>query len=113
MLTVEALRAFGANVDEGLQRCMDNEAFYLKMVQKLTEDDTYQRLQEALEAKDLDGAFEAAHALKGVHANLAMTPIFQPLHEMTELLRSRADMDYTELLEQILTKKEELKKLCE
>ena len=32
MLTIDALKAFGADVDEGLQRCMNNEAFYLRMV---------------------------------------------------------------------------------
>ena len=30
MLTVAALREFGANTEEGLSRCMNNEAFYLR-----------------------------------------------------------------------------------
>ena len=34
-------------------------------------------------------AFEAAHALKGVLGNLALTPIYDPVSEMTELLRAR------------------------
>ena len=32
MLTIEKLRTFGADVDEGLARCMNNEGFYLRMV---------------------------------------------------------------------------------
>lgn len=32
MLTVEKLKAFGANTAEGVARCVNNEAFYLRMV---------------------------------------------------------------------------------
>ena len=32
MLTLDALRQYGANVTEGLSRCMNNEAFYLRLV---------------------------------------------------------------------------------
>ena len=32
MLTIDALKEYGANVDEGLGRCMGNEALYLKLV---------------------------------------------------------------------------------
>ena len=32
MLTIEKLKAYGANVDEGLSRCMNNETFYLRLV---------------------------------------------------------------------------------
>ena len=37
MLTVETLRAYGADVDEGITRCMGNEQFYMKLVGKLLE----------------------------------------------------------------------------
>ena len=32
MLTLDALRAYGADVDDGLRRCMNMEAFYLKLL---------------------------------------------------------------------------------
>ena len=32
MLTIDSLRRFGANTEEGLSRCMDNEDFYLRLV---------------------------------------------------------------------------------
>ena len=31
-MTIDSLKAFGANTAEGLARCMNNEAFYLRMV---------------------------------------------------------------------------------
>ena len=42
-----------------------------------------------------------AHALKGVLGNLALTPIFKPVSEMTELLRTRTDTDYTPLYDEM------------
>jgi HPt (histidine-containing phosphotransfer) domain-containing protein len=112
MLTLEGLQAFGADTKDGMARCMNNEAFYLKMVEKSVADSSYTKLKEAIGANDLDAAFEAAHALKGVLGNLALTPILNPVSEMTELLRARTQTDYGTYLEAILTKWEELKNLC-
>jgi len=101
MLTIEKLREWGANVDEALERCLNNEAFYLRLVDKALQDPHFDRLKEAVGSGDLDGAFEAAHALKGVMANLALTPILTPVREMTELLRSRTQADYAPFLDTI------------
>ena len=32
MITVDNLKKFGANTEEGIARCMGNEQFYLKLV---------------------------------------------------------------------------------
>ena len=87
MLTIEALSAFGADTREGLTRCMNNEAFYLRMVGMGLSDAGFDRLKSALEADDAKAAFEAAHALKGVMGNLSLTPIYEPVSALTELLR--------------------------
>lgn len=108
MLTIDSLREYGANVDEGLQRCMNNEGFYLKMVAKILDDTSCEKLEKALKENDLDAAFEAAHALKGVTANLSLTPIYEPVCEITELLRGRTQTDYSPYLEKIIEKKNEL-----
>ncbi len=113
MAGLEELRAFGANVDEGVKRCVNNEEFYLKMVRKAMEDQSVDDLEKALDEKDLDQAFEVAHALKGVLANLALTPLSDPVSEMVELLRNRTDTDYSSYLEKIKTKKEELKNILQ
>ncbi len=75
MLTTQALRDWGANVDEGMARCMNKEAFYLKMVGKLKEDTHLTQLKEALAGQNYQEGFEHAHALKGVAANLSLTPL--------------------------------------
>lgn len=111
MLTLDTLRAFGANVDEGLGRCMKNEGFYLRMVRMSLADGNFEKLVQAAETNDLDAAFEAAHALKGVLANLALTPMSAAAGELTELLRNRTPGDYVPAAKKILALRDELKAL--
>ena len=113
MLTTDALKQFGADVDDGLSRCMGNEAFYFKLIGKVVEDKNFQALEDAVAAKDLDKAFDAAHSLKGVLGNLALTPVYEPVYEITELLRERKDIDYSEYLKTISEKRSELAALIE
>lgn len=108
MINIDVLKQFGADTDDGLSRCMGNEAFYFKLIGKVVEDKNFQALEDAVAAKDLDKAFEAAHSLKGVLGNLALTPIYEPVYEITELLRKRTDIDYAPYLEKIKAKKDEL-----
>ena len=101
MLTVQALREYGANVDEGLTRCMNNEMFYLRLVKMALADTHYESLRAALDAGDLKAGFEAAHSLKGVLANLALTPLSTTVSEVTELLRARTEADYGAYMQKI------------
>ena len=113
MLTIDALNEFGADTKEGMKRCLNNEEFYLKMVSAVTTEKSFDVLREALEAGDLKAGFEAAHALKGVLANLSLTALLEPAVEITEYLRAGTQMDYGPLLEKLLSKKDELKEICE
>ena len=106
-MTIEALASLGANTAEGLARCMNNEAFYLRMVGMALNDKGYDQFAESVAAGNLDAAFEAAHALKGVMANLSLTPILDDVSEITELLRNRTQMDYGPLVDKILKKRDQ------
>lgn len=102
MLSIETLNEFGVNTKEGLTRCMNNEKFYFKMIKMGLASDQFDKLGAALENNKLDEAFEAAHALKGVLGNLALTPVYNPLAEMTELLRAGKSEDYVTMYKPIL-----------
>lgn len=108
MMTVESLKAAGANVEEGLSRCLNKEDFYLKMVNMGLTNQNFQLLGPALEAKDFDRAFELCHSLKGVIGNLSLTPLYDLICQLTEMLRSKNDTDYTGLYSQIMTMQEKL-----
>ena len=108
MITIDSLKDFGANVDEGLARCLNKEDFYIKMVNLGLNDDKFNKLIEFVESKNLDSAFETAHALKGVVGNLALTPLLKPIEQITELLRNHTETDYSELCEEIKTQRNKL-----
>lgn len=108
MLTIEKLRDFGAKTDEGLARCINNEAFYFRMIGLAIQDGGFAQLDAALKAGDLDAAFAAAHSLKGVLGNLALEPIYRPTSELTELLRAKTPGDYEGLMHTILERRDEL-----
>ena len=97
MLTLDKMKELGIDPTEGMTRCMNNEAFFFKMIAMAVSNDYFETLGESLKTNNLDDAFEAAHALKGVIGNLALKPIYEPLAEMTELLRAKKEADYVSM----------------
>lgn len=91
MLTLDALRAYGANVDEGLARCMNMEPFYLKIVGMVLADKNFEALKSAMAAGDAAAAFEAAYALKGATGNASLTPIYTPVCALSDTLKGHTD----------------------
>ena len=98
MITIEALNNYGANTREGLTRCMNNEEFYIMLVKKALDDRRLDQLENQIADNDLEAAFETAHALKGMYANLSLDPLTKPVSEITEMLRNKTDADYSQLL---------------
>lgn len=111
-MTIEQLKQFGADVKDGLKRCVNNEALYLRLVGMVPGNASFQDLQVATKAGDFDKAFSAAHALKGILGNLSLTPLFKPVEEITELLRKKEAADYTPLLSEIEEKRQVLADIC-
>lgn len=108
MLTVESLKEYGANVTEGVARCLDDADFYLDLVKSAIPDDRIDELERLLSGKDYDKAFEVAHALKGMYGNISLTPIYKPISEITELLREKKDTDYAPFIAEARAQKEKL-----
>ena len=113
MMTVDMLREYGANVDEGLARCMKNEAIYLRLVKMAVDDPGFDKLKDALADGDLAAAFDAVHGLKGILGNLSLTPLYDVACEMTEPLRSQTEMDYSPALDKLLGMQADLKRMAE
>lgn len=98
MITIENLKELGCNTDEGLERCLNDEGFYLQLIPDAFNKKRYEDLESHIVNKDLDTAFDEAHALKGVLANLAITPLFDVVSEITEKLRAKEEAGYSELI---------------
>ena len=59
-------------------------------------------LKDALAIKDYDKAFAISHTLKGVYANLAITPLFDKFYILKEELRAKTDKDYSNEIKEII-----------
>ena len=113
MLTLDKLAEFGVDTKEGLNRCMNMESFYFKMIKLGLSNEYFDTLKVALEGGDLGAAFEESHALKGVIGNLALSPIYTPLSEMTEMLRAKKEADYVSMYAPIKEMRDKLLALCD
>lgn len=80
----------GADVEGTLHRFMGNGALFLKFLLKFKDDQNFVLLRDSLDQKDYEEAFKAAHTLKGVTANLGLSPICDSASKLTELLRGKA-----------------------
>lgn len=97
-MTKDELISAGADYAGGLELCMNNEEFYFKMIRKGLVNEKFDSLKKNLDNKNLDAAFEDAHALKGVAGNLHLTPLYKALEEIVEPLRQRdSKADYQAL----------------
>lgn len=95
--------AYGCKIEEAMGRFLDDEDFYGKCFAKFVEDKSFAGLGEALAAGDAAEAFDCIHDLKGISANMGITPIGVLIAPLVEELRhgnipEDADEVYEELL---------------
>lgn len=84
---IEELRNWGADTDGGIQRVMNDEAFYRMLVLKFADSPEFETLETALDRGERKDAFGIAHSLKGASANLSLTPFYRAVAEVVEDLR--------------------------
>ena len=109
-MNIDTLRELGANVDEGLERCMGMEDFYLEMIELGLSDERFEVLGANIEAGDYDSAFEQAHALKGVIGNLALAPLYETICDITEYLRRKEQTDYKTMYDKLMSQRADFRK---
>ncbi|MEG0899094.1 MAG: Hpt domain-containing protein [Oscillospiraceae bacterium] len=86
-IILEKLSLWGCDVQGALERCVNDENFYIDCLQSFKTDINFEQLKINLENKNFEAAFEAAHSLKGVSANLGITPLFDSISILVERLR--------------------------
>ena len=111
MSVIEKLNNLGCNTKEGLERCLNNSDFYIKLLKMAVSDNKIYELKDFINKKDYDNAFSISHSLKGVYANLSITPLFDLLYSLTEELRNKNDKDYTNELNEIISLFEKIKEI--
>ena len=111
MTVLEKLDNIGCNTKEGLERCLNKEDFYMKLLKMAVSDNKVYDLEKSLKDNDLYNAFAISHTLKGVFANLAITPLYNLFYTLTEELRKRENKDYTKEISDIISLFEKIKEI--
>lgn len=86
MTVKECYEKLEGDYDDVIDR-LAMEKLVEKFMLKFREDKAMGQLREAVEGQDIQGAFRAAHTLKGVAINLAFKKLEVAASELTEQLR--------------------------
>ena len=93
----ECYGELGLDFDAVLSRLV-NEKLVQKFALKFLDDPSFQNLKDALDSKDVETAFRAAHTLKGVCLNLGFDNLYKPSEVLTEKLRGGEIDGYEDML---------------
>lgn len=108
MSLMEELIESGVNVDEALERFMNNAALYERMLGKLVDAVNSTEVMPAFEAQDYETALTNAHTLKGVMGNLSITPLYSAYTDIVRLLREDKPEQARKVLEEVLPVQEKI-----
>ena len=100
MTLKECYAAMGGDYDEVISR-LRSEKLVNKFVLRFLDDKSYDQLCAAMEAKNYEEAFRAAHTIKGVCSNLAFTVLGKSSSELSEALRNGYTPEADGLVEQV------------
>mgnify|MGYP002581258641 CR=1 FL=1 len=96
MTVKECYEKVGSDYEAVLKR-LGSEDMLKRFSIKFLDDPSFQNLKDALDSKDVETAFRAAHTLKGVCLNLGFDNLYEVSFDITEKLRGR-DTDGCEKL---------------
>lgn len=75
------------DLDGVMNRFSGDEALYLMLLKAFLDDPTMRMINQAIDEKDWDEVFTAAHALKGLSGNLGFVPLFHATGELVLHIR--------------------------
>lgn len=88
----ECYQYMGADYKDVLRRLKTDERI-CKFLAMLLRDPSYSALEQALDSRDYETAFRAAHTIKGIAMNLSLTRLTEVSSQLTEALRPRTEND--------------------
>ncbi len=105
----ECYKEMGGDYEDIFSR-LKNISLITKIVKKFNDDQSFNELEQALNEKNVENAFRAAHTLKGICLNLSFKQLTDDTVEITEILRAGSFEGTDELFKKI---KEEYQKTVE
>lgn len=104
-MLLEELKNWGCDIDGALERFVGDEELYRTCLYTVLDDKAFRRLGEALSAGQIKEAFDCAHTLKGVLANMGLTPMYDITVRIVEPLRAGDTEGLLLLYEELLQAK--------
>lgn len=83
----DELKNKGVDVDKALERMKGNKDAYRSFLSEFFGDPDFIMLRESIAKEDAEEAFEYAHGLKGMAANLGLDEIYNNISILVEILR--------------------------
>lgn len=110
---LEVLKDWKCDVDGAMERFMGDEELYRTCLNAVLVDKSFAGLGAALEEGAVKEAFDHAHTLKGVLANMGLTPMYDITVRIVEPLRNGDSEQLLPVYEELMEAKEYLGKLIE
>lgn len=110
---IEDLRKWGCNIEETIERFAGDVDLFVMLLPSMAEDGNFEKLGKCLDAEDVRGAFECSHALKGVIANMGLTPMTDVVVKIVEPLRAGSMEGVALEYEKLMTLRAEFLKILE
>lgn len=110
---LEALKDWKCDVDGAMERFMGDEELYRTCLNAVLSDKSFAGLGAALKEDGVKEAFDHAHTLKGVLANMGLTPMYDITVRIVEPLRKGSAEQLLPVYEELMEAKEYLGKLLE
>lgn len=100
---------------EGLSRVGDDEEFFIELLGDLVElgDETFTGISNLLESNDTGDIERLSHSLKGAAANLGVNGLREPSAKLEADAKENNFENANDLLSEIKSKVDELKKLID
>ena len=105
------LEAWGCDIEGALERFLGDEDLYMTCLETVITDSNFDKLGASLVEENVLDAFDYSHTLKGVFANLGLTPMFAIVETVVEPLRGGSARDLWGAYEELLVANEELKRM--
>lgn len=86
---------------EGTMGRMPSERLIQKYVLKFPADPSFENLKKAIEGREEEEAFRAAHTIKGICANLGLSKLLKSSSSLTDALRSGWSSEAESLFDQV------------
>ncbi len=107
----DGLKKKGCDMDKTMERFLNDEEFYVDCLRDMLYDPGFEQLGDALKAHNVAEAFDVAHMLKGIVANMGLTSLFDKIVLIVEPLRAGDDSNLEQAYADMLAERDVYRQL--